>query len=132
MNTKTKAYISINNQLSEVKDIILGPDKRVVLLQRGVQILYNKLPTFSVESSGENVTGLVNKSIKYGDYLKCRLIPDVGYAISSVTVTMGGIDITQEVYSPYQTRQSNNTSSNLLGQNNDNGNEPNDNEQDNG
>lgn len=114
MNTKT--YISIDNNLSEVKEIILGPDKRVVLLQRGVQILYDKIPLLSIVSSGEGVDGLVNTNIKYGDSFECKLKQQPGTAILSMRVIMGGIDISQDVCTPYMPQS-------LLSENNNNNNE---------
>lgn len=63
------------------------------------QHLIPPTPTYSVTESLSNVsTTNVADEVIEGGQLYCVLTPSSGYLISSVTVTMGGVDITSQVF----------------------------------
>ena len=62
---------------------------------QGSQTLRTISETYSHISSTNTATKVLNGSPFY-----CDLQADVGYTISSVTVTMGGVDITEDVFTP--------------------------------
>lgn len=99
---KTKVYVSQGNTLYEVQDIVLGPNSRVILMQKGNQITYNKVPPLSIVFSYDHVSSLTDKTVNYGDFFTCSFTPEDGYAISSARVIMDGVDISPSAYSGFK------------------------------
>lgn len=62
---------------------------------QGAQTLRSISESYTNVSSTNEATKVLNRSPFY-----CNLNADVGYVISSVTVTMGGVDITEDVFTP--------------------------------
>lgn len=93
-----KLYANNDGNKAEVVKMYLG-DKKVVRLQRGMQVLFDNWPTCTITATAGHTTGFIPATLLYGKPWTATLIPDAGYCIDTVEVLMGETDITSEVYS---------------------------------
>lgn len=97
----TKLYANKDGAKAQVAFMRLGTangSDKVVRIQRGMQVLYEDWPTCTITANAEHTTGFTPATIRYGQPWSAVLVPDAGFCLSSVTVTMGDTDITSSVY----------------------------------
>lgn len=100
----TKLYANKDGEKARVAFMRLGTadgSKKVVRLQKGMQVLFEDWPMCSITATAGHTTGFTPATLRYGQPWSVTFVPDAGYCISSVTVTMGGTDITASVYSDH-------------------------------
>lgn len=111
-NAKISAYPG--STLSTVKVIMGGVDVTSQVYSNGVvsisevtgDIIITAMATVNVEPTQYTITNNLNKvtttntntTVEANAMYTATLVPDTDYALSTVTVTMGGVDITSSVY----------------------------------
>lgn len=93
----TELYTLKDGEKAEVVDLWLGPDKHVVMIMRGGECVYDNWPTYTPQNDGRHTT-ITEDAVPYGGSYTTTPVADDGNVITKVTVTMGGVDITDDVY----------------------------------
>ena len=88
-------------QLSDDGELTLKTAGKYCEDDIGVVYTSDKDPTHSVTQNLTDVSSSADETkVIDGNSFFTELIPDDGYVISSITVTMGGVDITNQVFKP--------------------------------